>query len=77
MDAINGGINNFINILTGLAFAGFILFFIIAGFIYMSSSGSPKQMEKAKTAMLNAVGGFALIITARTVASLIQSSLPH
>ncbi len=43
----------------------------------MSASGSPKQMEKGKTAMLNAVGGFAIIITARAVASLIQSSLPH
>jgi hypothetical protein len=77
MDAINGGINNFINILTGLAFAGFILFLIIGGFVYMSASGSPKQMEKGKTAMLNAVGGFAIIITARAVAGLIQSSLPH
>ena len=77
MDAINGGINNLINILTGLAFAGFVLFFIVGGFKYMSASGSPKQMEGGTTAMLNAVGGFALIIAARTIASLLMSSLPH
>ncbi|HEY8691614.1 MAG TPA: hypothetical protein VIR57_02630 [Chloroflexota bacterium] len=77
MDAINGGINNFINILTGIAFAGFILFIIVGGLILMSAGGNPRQMEKGKTAMMNAVGGFAIIITARAVAGLIQSSLPH
>ena len=77
MDAINGGINNFINILTGIALAGLILFLIVGGLILMSASGNPKQAEKGKTAMLNAVGGFAIIISARAIAALIQSSLPH
>ncbi len=77
MDAINGGINNFINILTGISLAAFVLFMIVGGLILMSASGNPKQAEKGKSAMMHAVGGFALIVTARAVAGLIQSSLPH
>ena len=45
------------------------------GYMYMSASGSPHQMERGKTAMLNALAGLAIVLSARVIAGMIQSAL--
>jgi len=44
-------------------------------FVYMSAGGSPRQMESGKAAMQNALIGLAIVLTARVLAGLIQTSL--
>lgn len=46
-----------------------------AAYIYMSATGSPHQMEKGKSAMVNAVAGLAIVLSARVIAGMIQSAL--
>jgi hypothetical protein len=51
-------------------------FFLMWGaFVYMSAGGSPRQMESGKAAMQNALIGLAIVLTARVLAGLVQSSL--
>ena len=51
-------------------------FFLMWGaFIYMSSGGSPRQMESGKSAMLNALVGLGIALSARVIASLIEQAL--
>ncbi len=51
------------------------LMFAYGAIIYMSASGNPRQIERAKSAMFNAVVGFALVLSAKGVAALIQSTM--
>jgi hypothetical protein len=51
-------------------------FFLMWGaFIYMSAGGSPRQMESGKSAMLNALVGLGIALSARVIAGLIQQAL--
>ena len=51
-------------------------FFLMWGaFVYMSSGGSPRQMENGKAAMLNALVGLGIALSARVIAGLIQQAL--
>jgi hypothetical protein len=51
-------------------------FFLMWGaFVYMSSGGSPRQMESGKSAMLNALVGLGIALSARVIAGLIQQAL--
>ena len=43
--------------------------------MYMSAAGSPRQMESGKAAMINALFGLAIVLSARVIAGLIQSAL--
>ena len=75
MEAIN---SLFTNLLTmGLAVAVTIAaFFLMWGaFIYMSAGGSPHQMERGKSAMMNALAGLAIVLSARVIAGMISSAL--
>jgi hypothetical protein len=44
-------------------------------YMYMSAGGSPHQMERGKSAMLNAIAGLAIVLSARVIAGMIQSAL--
>jgi hypothetical protein len=44
-------------------------------FVYMSAGGSPRQMESGKAAMLNALVGLGIALSARVIAGLIQQAL--
>lgn len=57
----------------GLAAAAF--FILLGGFEYMTAGGNPMAMERAKSALKNAAIGFAIILLARVLAQLIQSSI--
>ena len=78
MEGLQGVINTFnrltdIGLSIGLAASAF--FFCLAGFQYMSASGNPMAMEHAKSSLKNAAVGFAIVLLARALASLIQSSI--
>ena len=68
----------FANLLTlGLTIAVSVsAFFLMWGaFIYMSAGGSPRQMETGKTAMVNALFGLGIALTARAIAGALQQAL--
>ena len=62
-----------IGLSVGLVAAAF--FILLGGFQYMSAGGNPMAMERAKSSLKNAAIGFAIILLARTLAALIQSSI--
>lgn len=47
----------------------------MAGFYYMSSGGNPGNIERAKSAATNAAIGFALVLSARVIANLINGAI--
>ncbi len=78
MDSLQGVINMFtrlteIGMNIGLAAAAFYI--LLSGFQYMSASGNPMAMEHAKSSLKNAAIGFAIVLLARALASLIQTSI--
>lgn len=77
MDSISTGINNLINIMLGLGLGVTILFVMYSGYVYITAGGSPRQMEKAKSSLVNALGGFALILLARVITTALQNALGH
>jgi len=75
VEAINGLFNNLLNIGTGVAVTVAAFFLLWGAFVYMSAAGSPHQMERGKTAMINSLFGLAIALSARTIAAMIQSAL--
>ena len=77
MDAINALFNNLLNVGLGVAVAVAAFFLMSGAFVYMTSGGNPRQMEKGKTAIVNAVAGLALVLSAKVVAQMLQTALGH
>ena len=75
MDAINTLFTNLLNIGLGVAVTVAAFYLMIGAFIYMSAGGSPHQMERGKSAMLNALAGLAIVLAARVIAGMISSAL--
>jgi hypothetical protein len=75
MDAINNLFTNLLNIGLGAAVTVAAFFLMCGAFIYMSAGGSPHQMERGKSAMVNALAGLAIVLSARVLAGLVQSAL--
>ncbi len=75
MESINALFTNLLNIGLGVAVTVAAFFLMWGAFVYMSASGSPRQMESGKSAMLNALIGLGIVLSARVVAGLIQSAL--
>ena len=75
MEAINGLFNNLLNIGTGVAVTVAAFFLLWGAFVYMSAAGSQHQMERGKSAMINALFGLGIALSARTIAQMIQSAL--
>jgi Type IV secretion system pilin len=78
MNGLQGVIHTFDQLTTiglniGLAAAAF--FILVGGFQYMSAGGNPMSMERAKSSLKNAAIGFAIVLLARTLAQLLQSSI--
>ena len=59
-----------------VGFAAAALFLAWAGFLYMTAGGSPRRMESAKDAAFASIGGFAVVLLAKTIAQLIQNAIP-
>ncbi len=75
MEAINSLFTNLPNIGLGVAVTVAAFFLMWGAFIYMSAGGSPHQMERGKSAMMNALAGLAIVLSARVVAGMISSAL--
>ena len=75
MEAITGLFNNLLNIGLGVAVTVAAFYLTWGGFIYMSAGGSPRQMEQGKSAMLNALFGLAIVLSAKIIAGIIQTAL--
>ena len=75
MDQINTLFNNLLDIGMGVGVAVSAFFVMWGAFLYMSASGSPHQMERAKGAIVNALAGLAIVLMARIIAGMIQSAI--
>ena len=75
MDQINVLFDNLLNIGIGVAAAVSAFFVMWGAFLYMSAGGSPRQMEQAKTAIVNALAGLAIVLLARVIASMVQEAM--
>ena len=75
MTEINTLFNNLLNIGLGVGVAGSAFFVMRGAFMYMSASGSPRQMEQGKAAIVNALAGLAIVLLARVIAGMIQSAM--
>ena len=75
MDQINVLFGNLLNIGIGVAAAVSAFFVMWGAFLYMSAGGSPRQMEQAKTAIVNALSGLAIVLLARVIASMVQEAM--
>lgn len=75
MNAINTLFTNLLNIGLGVGVTVAAFYLMWGAFQYMSATGSPHQMERGKTAMFNAIAGLVIVLSARVVASMIQSAL--
>ena len=73
LGAFGQTINNAITLAQGLGLLLFIFFMTIAGFHFMTSGGSPQKIEQSKSAAFNACIGLILILSARTIQSLMQN----
>lgn len=60
-----------------LSFLGiiFLLLTIYAGFLWMTASGEPKQVEKARTLLTQAVVGLVILLSAYAISSFVIDSL--
>ncbi|MEJ7653202.1 MAG: hypothetical protein WKH64_07595 [Chloroflexia bacterium] len=50
-------------------------FFAFGALTYMTASGNPRQIERAKSSMFNAVVGLALVFSAKGIAALVKSTM--
>jgi Type IV secretion system pilin len=75
MSAINTLFTNLLNVGLGVAVTVAAFYLMWGAFIYMSASGSPHQMERGKSAMLNALAGLAIVLASRIIVGMIQSAL--
>jgi hypothetical protein len=77
VDQINALFTNLLNITTGVAVAVAACFLAWGAIVYMTAGGSPRQMEQGKAAMVNALGGLAIVLLANTIAGLVQNAIPN
>ena len=75
MEAINNLFITLLNYATVVGVAASALCLAWAGYLYMFAGGSPHQMERGKSAMVNALAGLAIVLSARVIAGMIQSAL--
>ena len=75
MAQINALFANLLNVGIGVGAAVAAFFVMWGAFLYMSSAGSPRQMEQGKAAIMNALAGLAIVLLARVIAGMIQSAM--
>ncbi len=63
-----------LDVATKVGLTAAALFLAWAGFLYMTAGGSPRRMESAKDAAFAAIGGLAVVLLAKTIATLVQNA---
>ncbi len=67
--------NSTLQIITVIATASAVFFLIRAGYVYMTSTGNPENLESAKKTIRNALLGLTLVLAANIITSIFQYSL--
>lgn len=67
--------DNLLTIATGLGLLLCAFFLCMAGFYFMTSGGNPGAIERSKSAAFNAALGFALVLSARVIARLVDGAI--
>ena len=75
MQQVNALFTSLLNVGVGVGVTVAAFFLMWGAFMYMSAAGSPRQMETGKAAMINALAGLAIVLSARVIAGMIQSAL--
>lgn len=75
MDQINKLFENLLNIGLGVGVTVAAFFVMWGAFLYMSAGGSPHQMERGKSAMVNALVGLAVVLMARVIAEMVKTAM--
>lgn len=65
-------LTNIITAVAGLVGAISVIMIIVAGIMYLLSAGSPEKMTKAKTALIYAIVGLAIAISAGAIVATIK-----
>ena len=63
-----------IKVLASLASIASVFFIVHAGYLYMTSSGRPEQLDQAKRIMKNAVLGLVIVLAAVTITSILSGA---
>lgn len=66
-----------IRTLAALAGIACTFFIVNAGYLYMTSSGKPEQMDHAKHVLRNALLGLLIVLSAATLTSILSSAYGH
>lgn len=74
-DSIGGSINKIFNIIITVSEIAFILMFLIAGVMYLSSMGNEEGAGKAKKLMIDAVIGIVIVLSAWAIGTWVLSNL--
>ena len=75
MHSINSLFTNLLNVGLGVGVTVAAFFLMWGAFLYMSAGGNPHHMERGKSAMVNALAGLAIVLTARVIAGMIKSAI--
>jgi type IV secretion system pilin len=73
--SINSLFTNLLNVGLGVGVTVAAFFLMWGAFLYMSAGGNPHHMERGKSAMVNALAGLAIVLTARVIAGMIKSAI--
>jgi TRAP-type C4-dicarboxylate transport system permease small subunit len=71
VDQVQTFIQSVIKVIAGLSGLVATAFFVIGGYQYMTSSGNPQHMERAKRTLVHAAVGLTIVIAAFVIASII------
>ncbi len=71
---INDFVKNIINILTGIATLIAVAFIVIGGLHYITSSGNPEHLDKAKRTIMYASLGLVITIAAFAITNTVGQS---
>jgi len=66
-------IRNVIKVIAGLAGLIATGFFVVGGFTYITSSGNPEQLDKAKRTLTWSAIGLAIVIAAFVISNIVTS----
>ena len=67
--------NNLLTIGTAVGVTVAAFFLMWGAYLYMSAGGNPRQMERGKEAMVNALIGLVIVLAANTIAAMIKSAI--
>lgn len=71
----NGALTSILNVVYMVAGIVAVIVIVVAGYLYVTSSGDAAQTKRAKNAILGAVAGIVVIISAFTITQFVLGRL--